>query len=135
MKRQTNKSNGNEGRSKLIRIFTDGAGSRPDGKGSGFAWLREDTGEKHIQRVDGLTNNEAEYRGLRSALERLPKKSVAEIYTDSQLMCSQFNGLYKVRDPKLQDLLEEIRQLIVTKELRITLYWVPRNSNPSGKLL
>ena len=32
--------------SQLIRIFTDGSGCRPDGKGSAIAWFRPDTGAK-----------------------------------------------------------------------------------------
>lgn len=44
-----------------IRIHVDGAGARPDGKGSGFAWIEEGTGKRHVCRQDGLTNNEAEY--------------------------------------------------------------------------
>jgi hypothetical protein len=41
-----------------IVIHCDGAGSRPDGKGSGFAWIQPHTGEKHVEHVDGLTNNQ-----------------------------------------------------------------------------
>jgi ribonuclease HI len=134
MKKAT-KTKRDPAQAKPLRIYTDGAGSRPDGKGSGFAWFREDTGDKHIERVDGLTNNEAEYRGLRSAVESLPKRTVVEILTDSQLMCSQFNGVYKIRDPKLQNLLQEIREVIAAKELRVTVAWVPRSINVSGKLL
>jgi hypothetical protein len=47
-----------------VVIHCDGAGSRPDGKGSGFAWIRPHTGERYVERVDGLTNNQAEYRAL-----------------------------------------------------------------------
>ena len=47
--------------SEVVRIYTDGAGKRPDGNGSGFAWVREDTRERHVERIPGLSNNEAEY--------------------------------------------------------------------------
>ena len=55
----------------IVRIFTDGSGQRPDGTGSGYAWLRKDTGEKKIVRKNGLTNNQAEYWAIISALENL----------------------------------------------------------------
>jgi ribonuclease HI len=84
-----------------IVIHCDGAGSRPDGKGSGFAWIQSRTGERHIERVDGLTNNQAEYRALISVLTTIPDGSVAQVLTDSQLMWSQVIGNYRVRDPEL----------------------------------
>jgi ribonuclease HI len=71
-----------------IRIFTDGAGARPDGKGSGFAWIREDTSAKEVRRVDGLSNNLAEYLGVLSALEALPNKATAEVSYD-ECICYQ----------------------------------------------
>jgi hypothetical protein len=49
---------------KMIITYTDGAGAGPDGRGSAFAWVNEESGEKHIERVPGLTNNMAEYGGV-----------------------------------------------------------------------
>src|SRR5271170_7881475 len=63
-------------------------GERPDGKGSGFAWIREDTGVQHIERIDGLSNNEAEYRAVISALKPIKPDSNVEILTDSLLVVS-----------------------------------------------
>lgn len=54
-----------------IVIYVDGAGCRPDGRGSGFAWIQPSSGEQHIEQIDGLTNNQAEYRALISALVAL----------------------------------------------------------------
>ncbi len=67
-------------------------------------WLRipcESTPEKQVIREDGLTNNQAEYKGILSAVESLPAGTVTEICNDSQVACSQLNGQYAVRDPKL----------------------------------
>jgi ribonuclease HI len=130
-----NQSKRSMARSKPVRIFTDGAGARPDGKGSGFAWIREDTGEKQIQREDGLTNNRAEYRALLSAVEALPKGANVEVLTDSDLVANQFNKRYKVLDPMLAELLAKIRKLIASKKLDVTVAWVPRQANLAGKLL
>jgi ribonuclease HI len=122
-------------RSKPVRIFTDGAGARPDGKGSGFAWIREDTGEKYIHHEDGLTNNRAEYRAVLALVEALPKASAAEVLTDSDLVANQFNKRYKVLDPMLAELLAKIRKVIDGKRLEVTVSWVPRQANLAGKLL
>ena len=38
----------------LLTFPPDGKSQRPDGTGSGYAWLRKDTGEKKIVRKNGL---------------------------------------------------------------------------------
>jgi ribonuclease HI len=118
-----------------ILIYVDGAGCRPDGKGSGFAWIHPSSGEQHIEQIDGLTNNQAEYRALISALVALPNGSSAQIFTDSQVMWSQVIGKYRVHHPELADLLLQVRTTIKQKSLNIDLKWVPRNRNLAGKLL
>jgi ribonuclease HI len=118
-----------------IVIFCDGAGSRPDGKGSGFAWIQPNTKEQHVERVDGLTNNQAEYRALISALNAMPDGSAAQVFTDSQLMWSQVIGNYRVHHTELADLLSQVHALIKEKNLKIDLQWVPRQKNLAGKLL
>ena len=118
-----------------ITIYTDGAGARPDGKGSGFAWLRTDTGQKKITRQDGLTNNQAEYYAILSALEYLPKTSRAEIWTDSENICYQLQGKRRVLNPKLAEINEQIQTLIERNQLTVSFVWVPRRNNLAGKLI
>jgi hypothetical protein len=98
-------------------VFVDGAGSRPDGTGSGFAWICTTTKEKRIEHVPGLTNNQAEYRAFIAALTALPDGSHAEFFSDSQLLCCRFNGQYKVKDPGLTDFLAQAQSLIKEKKL------------------
>src|SRR6476659_4548911 len=119
-------------RSPLI-VFVDGAGSRPDGNGSAFAWICTTTQEKRIERVQGLTNNQAEYRAFIAAMTALPDGAFAEVFSDSQVLCCQFDGSYKVRDPKLAALLAQVQSLIKEKKLSVTLEWVPRAENVAGK--
>jgi ribonuclease HI len=124
-----------EPQSRPIRVFFDGAGSRPNGDGSGYAWICPDSNEKAVRRVPGLTNNQAEYRGFLAALEQIPTDGEVEIFSDSQLICSQFDGKYRVKDETLQALLSEVRSVITEKRLKVTLTWVPRSRNLAGKLL
>jgi ribonuclease HI len=121
--------------SKVVRIFTDGAGKRPDGSGSGLAWVREDTREQHVERIPGLSNNEAEYRGVISAIKPLPKRSQVEVFSDSLLVVSQLRGEYRIRDPKLEKLAAEVRTIADQKQLVLKVTWVPRRQNLAGKLL
>jgi ribonuclease HI len=119
-----------------LKIFhIDGAGSRPGGTGSGFAWVRIGTAKQRIKRVDGWTNNESEYWALVSVLKYLAGGSRAKIYTDSQLVCQQFNGRWAVNDSKLMSLLSVARELIQDKSLDIEVKWIPRELNSAGKLL
>jgi len=121
--------------SKPIRLFTDGAGQRPDGNGSGFAWFREDTGEKHVERVPGLSNNDAEYRGIISALKTVTKGSQTEVLSDSLLVVSQLRGEYRIRDPKLEKLAAEVKTVTQQRHLVLKVTWIPRQQNRAGKLL
>jgi ribonuclease HI len=118
-----------------VVIHCDGAGARPDGKGSGFAWIQPHTGERYVERVDGLTNNQAEYRALISALNSIADGSVARVFTDSQVMCSQVVGDYKVRNAELAELLLQVRDVIKRKQLSVGIHWIPRQKNLAGKLL
>jgi ribonuclease HI len=116
-------------------IYCDGSGCRPDGRGSGLAWIRQDTGERHVERVDGLTNNQAEYRAILSALSVLPDRCDVQVLTDSQLVWSQVVGNYRVRHPELLELLTQIQSLVKKKELKLDLQWIRREQNLAGKLL
>jgi ribonuclease HI len=118
-----------------LTFFVDGAGCRPDGTGSGFAWLCKTTNEKGIERVPALTNNQAEYRALIAALTVVPSNTRLEVFSDSLLLCCQFSGEYAVNDPDLAELLAQAQSLIKEKSLSVTLQWVPRARNLAGKLL
>jgi ribonuclease HI len=118
-----------------IIIYTDGSGARLDGKGSAFAWLRTDNSQKKITPEDGLTNNQAEYRAILSALEFLPKESQAEVRTDSENTCCQLNGKRRVLDPKLVEIFHQIHALIEKNRLIVSFVWIPRRENLAGKLL
>lgn len=120
---------------KPVRIFVDGSGQRPDGKGSGFAWYREDAGTKHVERVDGLSNNAAEYRAVICALKSVRLGCSVEILTDSTLVVSQLRGEYRIRDSNLAKLANEVKTIVERRRLNLKLTWVPRAENRAGKLL
>lgn len=118
-----------------IRIFTDGAGCRPDGKGSKFAWTREDNGTKKVVPMDGLTNNQAEYRAILSAVESLAQGENVEILTDSENTCFQLKGDRRVKDPHLAELYDQIQTAITKNRLGVMFTWIPRRDNRAGKLI
>jgi ribonuclease HI len=118
-----------------IVIYTDGSGARPDGTGSGHVWFRVDTNEHKIVPGDHLTNNQAEYKAILSALEAVPKKAAIEIRTDSQIICYQLKGQYRAKDPQLAKLRDLIRELILKNNLTVSFVWVPRKENRAGMMI
>jgi ribonuclease HI len=132
MKKQEKQSNQTD---RIIRIFTDGSGCRPDGEGSGFSWLREDNGARKVVREPGLTNNQAEYRAILSAVESLTQGEKAEILTDSENTCFQLKGERRVKDPHLAKLHAEIQTAIAENRLTVIFTWIPRRDNRAGKLI
>lgn len=117
------------------QIYIDGAGVGPDGTGSGYAWIEEYQGRGLVRRIDGLTNNEAEYAALRSALLNLPEGSTVEVFSDSQLVVNQFNHKWGVNEPRLARRLSRIQEIIRERDLKVRLTWVPREENPAEELL
>jgi len=117
------------------RFYIDGSGEGPDGKGSGWAWVYVDRDKQQIERIDGLTSNEAEYRALIGVLLYVSRGSSVLIFTDSALVANQFNGKFRVQEPRLKRLLDEVRELVKERELDVEVKWIPRTENLAGKLL
>jgi len=54
---------------------------------------------------------------------------------DFQVVCSQLNGQYVVRNPKLFKLWESTQPVIRRKKLAVTFVWVPRAGHLAGELI
>lgn len=116
-----------------LEFYVDGSGASPFSSKSGYAYCGER--RRCVIWKEGLTNNQAEYRGFLLCLKDLESGSKVTIYTDSQVMCGQFKAKYSVRDPKLAHLLGRVREVIVDRDLDVNLVWVPREQNRAGRLL
>ncbi|GIV15171.1 MAG: ribonuclease H [Armatimonadota bacterium] len=100
-----------------MKLYIDGASRGNPGKAGIGVLLCNDTGEplKEISESIGeTTNNVAEYRALIRALEeaRALGADTVEVYTDSELLARQINGLYGVHSPHLQPLFHRARALL-----------------------
>lgn len=64
-------------------------------------------------RLGTNTNQVAEYEGLIRALEELKAFGArrARVFTDSEFVVKQFNGIYKVRDERMKSLMARVRAL------------------------
>ena len=118
-----------------IRFYCDGSGARPDGKGSAIAWMHRDTHQEHFELMDGLTNNQAEYRAILSALKSVPKGSRVQILNDSQVVIYQLSGKFRVSESGLVKLFGLVRAVIDEKVLAVQFIWIPRRQNLADKII
>lgn len=101
---------------KEIEIYIDGAAKGNPGP-AGIGVIICHCGEviKNISRHIGrTTNNVAEYTALIYALQEalILKASKIKVLTDSELLCKQIKGEYKVRHENLKPLFAQIQHLM-----------------------
>ena len=123
---------------KVTEVYVDGASrGNPGESGIGVLVIRPDGSRKEIRDYIGRgTNNEAEYKALITALGHLHAEKIpeAKIHTDSQLVASQMNGLWKVKNPKLRTLHSEAKKLVSSLSA-LKIEYVPRENNSEADAL
>jgi ribonuclease HI len=84
----------------------------------------------------GMTNNVAEYEGLKAAAMWLQDNGTEEkilIKGDSQLVIKQMKGEWQVNSATSKKYVPEIKQLLKGKD--VTFQWVPREENQEADKL
>lgn len=116
-----------------VKVFADG-GSRGNPGPSASAFIITDK-EDNILLDRGIylgitTNNQAEYTGLKLALEECLKNNVknADVFMDSLLVINQVRGTYKIKNRDLWPLHDTVEQLS-QKFSHISFSHVPRELN------
>jgi len=96
-------------------IYIDG-GSRGNPGDAGIGIVIDYKGKKtgYYEFLGVKTNNEAEYTSLIRALQILTKNKIFDVnfYSDSELICNQINGNYKVKNERIIKLYDESLRLI-----------------------
>jgi len=100
----------------LIAHCDGGARGNPGPAGYGVV-IQDEAGKKLAALSEYLgrqTNNFAEYQGLIAALEYAVKNGhkALKVISDSELLVRQVKGIYKVKNPTLQDLHARAKELI-----------------------
>ncbi len=115
-----------------LLIYTDG-GARgnpgPAALGIVFHDEKEHIIAEHKKFLGKKTNNQAEYLAIIEALKRAKKHCGEELifFLDSELVCRQINGEYKVKNKDLQVLLKQVKAL--EKKYKKVIYKnVPREN-------
>lgn len=78
--------------------------------------------EKVKRYLGEATNNQAEYTAIKETLEHALSYNPTEIdcFLDSELVVNQMNGLYKIKDPELKRIHNEIQDLIFMRAVSFT---------------
>ncbi|MDJ0271558.1 MAG: ribonuclease HI family protein [Aigarchaeota archaeon] len=112
-------------------IYVDGASrGNPGPAGIGYIIKIGEQSFKHRQHIGVATNNQAEYHALIKSLEKALQLGVkkAHVYSDSELLVNQVNGIYKIRNTQLSALHQKLQQLITRFE-EFTITHVEREKN------
>lgn len=82
-----------------------------------------------------MTNNQAEWLALIALLMDLEMYTQIRVLSDSQIVVNQLQETWETRNGELLYLKKVCQQIIETKELKVTMIWIPRNKNLFGKHL
>lgn len=119
-----------------LKIYTDGGSiNNPGPAAIAFVIFQNNhLLHQHSSRIGANTNNFAEYSALVGALEWV-KKNQREgtlnttVFSDSNLMINQLNGLYKVKNASIREFILKIR--ILEQEIKMPIFYryIPREKN------
>ena len=84
-----------------ISIYVDGSG----GSDGGFGFFVKETGESFYEKKPEITNNQAEYLAIISALKKFVNTdNEITIFSDSKNTVNQLNHEFAINNEKLRDL-------------------------------
>ncbi len=130
-----------------ILINTDGGARGNPGPSAIGVVIKTENGQvlaELSRNIGQTTNNIAEYSAVISALEWLSenkkqitnnKEQMIKFYLDSTLVVNQLNGLFKVKDSHLRELLLQVRQLEQEVGGSISYAYIPREKNQRADYL
>lgn len=114
-----------------VSVYVDGSG----GENSGYGFFVKETGESFYEKKPNITNNQAEYLAIISALKKFVNSNEEiTIFSDSKNTVSQLNHDFAINNEQLRALAQEAWN-IIGKFSNLTLTWVPRKENLAGKML
>lgn len=122
-------------------VYCDGAceDKNPGGWGVGGWVLKDENGNRvadgtaDLGQSPEMTNNQAEYVAVRSALEHLVdnnlNKETIVIHSDSKLVINQINDEWACRSSKLIPFRDSIWLLLEKFPRKVIFRWIPREMN------
>ena len=114
-----------------ISVYVDGSG----GSDSGYGYFVKETGESFYEKKSDLTNNQAEYLAIISALNKfIESEEQITIFSDSKNTVNQLNHEFAINNEQLRNLARQAWELI-GKFSNLSIVWIPRKENLAGKML
>ena len=114
-----------------ISVYVDGSG----GSDGGYGYFVKETGDSFYEKMPDITNNQAEYMAIISALERfVDSDGEVTIFSDSKNTVSQLNHEFAINNERLRELARKAWE-IIGKFSNLTITWIPRKENLAGKML
>ena len=114
-----------------ISIYVDGSG----GSNSDYGFFVKETGESFYEKKPDLTNNQAEYMAIISALKQfVTSNDDITIFSDSKNTVNQLNHDFAINNEQLRNLAREAWG-IIGKFSNLSIVWIPRKENMAGKML
>ena len=115
----------------VLSVYVDGGG----GKNSGFGYFVKETGESFYKKKPGITNNQAEYMAIITALNKfVDTDDEVNIYNDKKNTVSQLNHDFAINNEQLKELARQAWP-IIAKFSKLKITWIPRSENLAGKML
>lgn len=122
----------------MVTIYTDGASAGNPGKaGIGYLIYKKDTVIKKGGVFIGVqTNNFAEYMALIFSLTQVLAAGEKEcrVFTDSQLVCEQIKGNYKVKNNNIYSLFILAKE-IISNFSKFEIIYISREENKEADAL
>ena len=114
-----------------ISVYVDGSG----GSNSGYGYFIKNTGESFYENKADITNNQAEYLAIISALKKFQNlNDEIIIFSDSKNTVNQLNHEFAINNEQLRIFAREA-WAIMAKFSNLKIQWVPRKENLAGKML
>ena len=119
--------------STVYLLYTDGGARGNPGPAAIGGVVRDPTGavvDSFSEYIGHATNNQAEYQALITGLKRARARRIQLLRCclDSELLVNQLNGVYKIKEPTLAELAEEVFELL-SDFRKVTIVHIPRALN------
>ena len=114
-----------------ISVYVDGSG----GSNGGFGFFVKETGESFYEKKPEITNNQAEYMAIISALNKfVDSNDEITIFSDSKNTVNQLNHEFAINNEQLRDLARQAWN-VMGRFSNLSIVWIPRKENIAGKML
>ena len=103
----------------MIEIYSDGGARGNPGEAAIGVVILDNNKivKKYKEKIGKATNNQAEYTAVIKGLKLAKKYNQIVFYLDSELVCRQIKGEYKINNKELKELNNDVKKLAKGKKI------------------